>query len=81
VKGFDEPRPISWEQGRDLSPAAVAGSFGHTIIMLAFSRGIGEDKSMNAFTSSGMKSVSRREILRALVVGRESIVGRLCEAD
>ena len=36
---------------------------------------------MNAFTSSGMKSVSRREILRAREVGRESIVGRLCEAD
>ena len=35
-------------------------------IMLVFSWGIGEDGGMNAFASSGMKSVSRREILRAL---------------
>ena len=36
---------------------------------------------MNALISSGMKSVSRREILLEREVGRESIVGRLCEAD
>jgi hypothetical protein len=35
-------------------------------IMLGFPRGIGEDWGMNGFTASGMKSVSRREILRAL---------------
>jgi hypothetical protein len=35
-------------------------------IRLAFLRGIGEDEGMNALSSSGMKSVSRREILRAL---------------
>ena len=50
-------------------------------IMLAFPRGMEKDGGMNALISSGMKSVSRREILRALGVGRESIVGRLGEAD